>query len=35
MKPNKILIADDDQEIREILTILLSGEGYEVVVACD
>lgn len=34
-KPNRILVADDDQEIREILNILLSGEGFDVVMACD
>lgn len=28
-----VLIADDEKEIREILRILLSGEGYEVLVA--
>lgn len=28
-----ILVADDDKEIREILYLLLSGEGYEVVLA--
>lgn len=32
---NKILVADDDAEIREILTILLGGEGYEVILASD
>lgn len=31
----KILIADDSEEIIEILQILLEGEGYEVVVAKD
>ncbi|MBU3811799.1 MAG: response regulator transcription factor [Candidatus Niameybacter stercoravium] len=31
----KILIVDDEQDIRQILTILLTGEGYEVVCACD
>lgn len=37
MKSDKshILIADDDREIRNILTILLSSEGYEVTAACD
>ena len=30
---NKILIADDEKEIREILRLLLTGEGYEVIVA--
>lgn len=29
----KILVADDSEEIREILTILLEGDGYEVVLA--
>ena len=29
------LIADDDAEIREILSILLKGEGYQVVTASD
>lgn len=29
----KILVADDDCEIREILTILLEGDGYEVILA--
>ena len=32
---HKILIADDDAEIREILSILLKGEGYQVVTASD
>ncbi|WP_306307286.1 response regulator [Cellulosilyticum ruminicola] len=32
---HKILIADDNAEIREILHILLNGEGFEVVLACD
>ncbi len=32
---NKILVADDDAEICEILSILLTGDGYEVVVASD
>lgn len=37
MKNNKnhILIADDDNEIREVLTILLTAEGYEVTAAQD
>lgn len=34
-KKKKILVADDDLEIREILNILLSGEGFEVVTASD
>lgn len=32
---NKILVADDNQDIRQILQILLSGDGYDVVMACD
>ena len=28
---NYILVADDDKEIREILDLLLTGEGYEVI----
>nr|WP_300004075.1 response regulator transcription factor [Tissierella sp.] len=32
---NKILIADDDYEIREILEILFVGDGYEVITARD
>ncbi len=31
----RILVADDNGEIREILKILLSGEGYEVIEAKD
>jgi len=34
-KNHKILIADDDAEIREILSILLNGDGYQVVTASD
>ena len=32
-KKNKILIADDEKDIRDILNLLLVGEGYDVVVA--
>ena len=37
MKDGKkyILIADDEKEIRDVLTLLLSGEGYDVVGAED
>ena len=37
MKENKIniLVADDDADIREILEILLKGEGFDVVMASD
>lgn len=34
-KKNKILVADDEKEIRDILKLLLSSEGYEVTLACD
>ncbi|MBR2908033.1 MAG: response regulator transcription factor [Clostridia bacterium] len=35
MKDGKkyILVADDEKEIREVLTLLLSGEGYEIACA--
>lgn len=33
MGKNKILIADDEKEILEILRLLLTGEGYEVITA--
>ena len=32
-KKSKILVADDEGEIREIVGLLLEGEGYEVVTA--
>jgi two-component system response regulator MprA len=35
LAPPLILVADDDPEIRELLAILLSDEGYRVVVAAD
>jgi DNA-binding response OmpR family regulator len=31
----KILVVDDDQALRELLLLLLSHEGYEVVTACN
>ena len=34
-KKSKILVADDDKEIREVLTLLLTAEGYEVTAVCD
>ena len=34
-KKNRILVADDDKEIREILIRLLTDEGYEVIAAQD
>lgn len=35
MESGKILVADDDPEIREVIKLLLTGEGYEVTEACD
>lgn len=35
MKRRKILFADDDGEIREVVRILLEGEGYEIIEAED
>lgn len=35
MEESKILVVDDNKEIREIINILLSGEGYQVVEAND
>lgn len=35
MEERKILVVDDDPEIREVLRLLLSGEGYQVVEAED
>ncbi|MPM58518.1 Alkaline phosphatase synthesis transcriptional regulatory protein PhoP [bioreactor metagenome] len=32
---NKILVVDDDNEIRNLLEICLSNEGFSVVKACD
>ena len=31
MTNNKILIVDDNPEIREVLNVLLSSEGYDVI----
>ena len=31
----KILVADDEAEIREVLRMMLSGEGYEILEAAD
>jgi two-component system alkaline phosphatase synthesis response regulator PhoP len=31
----KILIIDDEPDILDLLTVILRGEGYEVVVAAD
>ena len=30
MSHNKILVVDDDPNIREVLAVLLSSEGYQV-----
>ena len=35
MDKRKILFADDDEEIREVVRILLEGEGYQVEEAAD
>lgn len=35
MEHTKILVADDNPEIREIIRILLSGEGYDITEAPD
>ena len=35
MDTSKILIVDDNPEIREIIEILLKGEGFETVQAKD
>lgn len=35
MRPQKIMFADDDPEIRTVLRLLLSGEGYDVVEASN
>lgn len=35
MAENRILIADDDPEIREVLHLLLAGEGYDTIEATN
>lgn len=35
MQPQKILFADDDPEIREVLRLLLTSEGYSVIEAAS
>jgi DNA-binding response OmpR family regulator len=35
MKPNKILVIDDDSDLRRGLHVLLRANGYEVVFAAD
>ncbi|MBQ8696876.1 MAG: response regulator transcription factor [Clostridia bacterium] len=32
---NKILVVDDNPDLREVISIFLGGEGYDVVTACD
>ena len=31
----RILVADDEPEIREVLRMMLEGEGYEILEACN
>jgi len=31
----KILVVDDDPDIREALTMILESRGYQIVIACD
>ncbi|MFC1911750.1 PleD family two-component system response regulator [Chloroflexota bacterium] len=31
----KILVVDDDPDIRDALTVILETRGYEIVIACD
>ena len=33
--PYKILVVDDDPDIRDAVTMILESQGYEVVTACD
>ena len=33
--PKKILVVDDDPDIRDVLMVLLESQGYEIVTACD
>jgi len=33
--PKKILVVDDDPDIRDVLMVLLESRGYEIVTACD
>ena len=32
---NKILVVDDNQEIREVIRVLLGSEGYEIMEASN
>ena len=33
--PKKILVVDDDPDIRDVLTVILESRGYEIITACD
>jgi len=33
--PKKILVVDDDPDIRDVVTVILESRGYEIVTACD
>ena len=35
MKRPRILVVDDEEDIRDILKTILTEEGYEVIEACD
>ena len=35
MAGEKILVVDDDPDIRDVLTLILESEGYKISVACD
>jgi DNA-binding response OmpR family regulator len=33
--PKKILVVDDDPDIRDVVTVILESRGYAIVTACD
>jgi DNA-binding response OmpR family regulator len=33
--PKKILVVDDDPDIRDVVTVILESRGYDIVTACD
>ena len=35
MEKQRILVADDEPEIREVLRMMLESEGYDIVEACN
>jgi CheY-like chemotaxis protein len=35
MSEPTIMLVDDDDDIREIVTLILQGEGYRIIGACD